>query len=82
MLWSEDIPDARQKFIEVVGAAVGAFEAFVIHHKPFDHVFPQVAVGPYTKLRAALASHPEPYGQNHVKGVKGNFVLLAVGGSC
>ena len=61
---------------------VGILQPFVVHHESLDHILAKVLICPCPKLRPPTPPNPEPDGDDHLQGVEGDIVFLAVGGSC
>jgi hypothetical protein len=63
----EDLPDAGQQFIEVVGQSIAALQPVVIQCETLDQVFAQTFSRPLAELHALERPHPVADSQDHVE---------------
>lgn len=77
-----DIPNLRQKFIEVIRSAVWVLQPFAVDDKSFAHEFRQISSCPLAELRATRTSYPKTDSKNHLQRIECYIVLFAVRGSC
>ena len=72
-----DVTNPLQQLIEIVwqSRCHGLAQAFIIHGEALDQVLAQTLIRPLTKLRASLATHAKPNGQNDGQAVMGQCAL-------
>ena len=63
----EDLPDAGQQFIKIIGNRVGAFEPFAVEGKTFDQVLAKTLRGPLAELSASIGVNAVTDCDDHFK---------------
>lgn len=74
-----DVADPREEFVEVVRAAVGVLQAFVVDDEAFLQVFVECRVRPAAELGATRGTDAETDGEDGIEAVKGQFTFY---GTC